>query len=97
MDGPETRHHRQLPHYQPECGTFFIAFRLADSLPTDILTRLKEEHTQRENQLRAKGGHAELPLARATQGAGGSASIPKLQLTDPKTNSTETVILTRVA
>ena len=32
-----------LPHIHPRDGIFFITFRLADSLPINVLKRLKEE------------------------------------------------------
>ena len=34
---------RNLPHIHPRDGIFFITFRLADSLPTNVLEKLKEE------------------------------------------------------
>jgi REP element-mobilizing transposase RayT len=37
---------RNLPHYQPSQGEFFITFRLANSLPQAIISKLKEEHQQ---------------------------------------------------
>jgi putative transposase len=39
-------YHRNLPHYQPRGGTLFITFRLADSLPVDVIKELK---IQKEN------------------------------------------------
>ncbi len=35
---------RNLPHYQPANATLFITFRLAGSLPVEILQRLREEY-----------------------------------------------------
>ena len=35
---------RNLPHIHPRDGIFFITFRLANSLPTNILKKLKEEN-----------------------------------------------------
>lgn len=32
-----------LPHLESSEGTYFVTFRLADSLPASVLTRLKEE------------------------------------------------------
>src|SRR5699024_643307 len=37
---------RNLPHYQPYCGEFFITFRLANSLPKNILSKLRSEYRQ---------------------------------------------------
>ena len=34
---------RNLPHIQPEGATLFITFRLADSLPVEVLERLHQE------------------------------------------------------
>jgi putative transposase len=34
---------RSLPHYQPRGATFLINFRLAGSLPADVIERLKNE------------------------------------------------------
>ena len=42
---------RNLPHYQPVDATFFVTFRLADSLPADTVARLKEERVQEEKLL----------------------------------------------
>ena len=35
---------RNLPHIHPRDGIFFITFRLADSFPTNVLKKLKEEN-----------------------------------------------------
>lgn len=37
---------RNLPHYQPECGEFFVTFRLVDSLPKAVVAKLKQEKKQ---------------------------------------------------
>ena len=42
---------RNLPHYQPAYATFFITFRLAGSLPSEVIAHLKEEHHQNEKLL----------------------------------------------
>jgi REP element-mobilizing transposase RayT len=34
---------RRLPHYQPPGATFFVTYRLAGSLPMEVLLQLKEE------------------------------------------------------
>jgi putative transposase len=39
-----------LPHWQPEHSTYFVTFRLAGSLPHDVIMRLKEEYAQEEEQ-----------------------------------------------
>ena len=36
---------RHLPHIQPPGATFFITFRLANSLPPEVLEKLQEERT----------------------------------------------------
>ena len=41
---PSHFYHRKLPHYQPAEATFFVTFRLADSIPKDVIRRLKENH-----------------------------------------------------
>ncbi|MCW9707087.1 transposase [Fodinibius salsisoli] len=35
---------RNLPHYQPPQGEFFITFRLANSLPKDAVAKLRDEY-----------------------------------------------------
>lgn len=35
---------RNLPHYQPANATLFVTFRLAGSLPVEVLQRLREEY-----------------------------------------------------
>jgi REP element-mobilizing transposase RayT len=42
---------RQLPHIQPEGATVFITFRLADSLPVEVVARLREERDQAEKRI----------------------------------------------
>jgi REP element-mobilizing transposase RayT len=44
-----TYYKRNLPHYQPEGSTFFITFRLAGSLPVEVILQLKED---REKELK---------------------------------------------
>ncbi len=41
---PSHFYHRKLPHYQPAEATFFVTFRLAGSIPKDVIRRLKENH-----------------------------------------------------
>ena len=50
---------RNLPHIQPEGATLFITFRLANSLPKEVIERLrmeKEEAEKKINQLSDKWG-----------------------------------------
>lgn len=49
---------RNLPHYQPPGGEFFITFRLANSLPKEKLARWKIEKEQLINSLRTKTSSA---------------------------------------
>jgi len=46
---------RQLPHYQPSSATYFVTFRLADTLPAEVIQRLREN---REAELRHVGQDA---------------------------------------
>jgi len=41
---------RRLPHWHPEGQTFFITFRLANSLPARVIQALQEER-ERERQI----------------------------------------------
>jgi len=43
---------RNLPHYQPEGATFFVTFRLAGSLPKEIMERLFAETDRRGRELK---------------------------------------------
>ena len=49
---PTAVHHRHLPHWQQAGTTYFITFRLADSLPAD---RLRELETDRLDWLPVRG------------------------------------------
>lgn len=42
---------RHLPHIQPPGATFFITFRLANSLPPEVLEKLQEEHAAIELEI----------------------------------------------
>jgi putative transposase len=42
---------RNLPHIQPEGATLFITFRLANSLPKEVIERLKAEKEQVEEKI----------------------------------------------
>lgn len=44
MDNEKTYYCRNLPHYQPTSASYFITFRLAGSLPNEVIIRLKEEY-----------------------------------------------------
>lgn len=37
-------YHRKLPHFQPAEATFFMTFRLAGSMPMDVIRRLRENY-----------------------------------------------------
>ena len=50
MQPKDTRYHRNLPHIHPEGFPLFITFRLADSLPLNVLQELAK---QREHELNA--------------------------------------------
>ncbi|MFZ5909725.1 MAG: transposase [Chloroflexota bacterium] len=54
---------RNLPHIQPEGATLFITFRLANSLPPEVIERLKAEKEQVEeiiNQITDKSEREKL-------------------------------------
>jgi len=51
MEDNKIYYRRNLPHYQPTGATFFITFRLAGSLPDEVIVRLKEEHQLSEQLL----------------------------------------------
>lgn len=42
---------RNLPHIQPEGATIFITFRLANSLPKEVIERLQAEKEQAEKRI----------------------------------------------
>jgi hypothetical protein len=42
---------RHLPHFQPPGATLFITFRLAGSLPREVIERLMEEKARTEAAL----------------------------------------------
>lgn len=49
-----TFYRRNLPHTHPSGATFFVTFRLAGSLPAEVIERLRQELTEEERQLRAR-------------------------------------------
>jgi putative transposase len=50
---------RNLPHYQPPGGTYFVTFRLAGPFPQEVVARLNEERAKAERQLLEVGGKEE--------------------------------------
>lgn len=44
MEEDKIYYRRNLPHYQPYYATYFITFRLAGSLPSEVIIKLKEEY-----------------------------------------------------
>jgi REP element-mobilizing transposase RayT len=52
-----TRSRGYLPHWESEHATYFVTFRLADSLPRDLLERLRQE---RDVLDRAKQAHSDV-------------------------------------
>ncbi len=47
----KTFYHRKLPHWIPPDAVFFITFRLANSLPANVLQELKEEKDRRRRRI----------------------------------------------
>ena len=48
---PKIYYRRNLPHYQPPDGTFFVTSRLAGSLPQEVVARLRHERDDHEKWL----------------------------------------------
>jgi len=44
---------RNLPHYQPQGYTFFVTFRLSDSLPLHVIKRLQADQESKLEQIAA--------------------------------------------
>jgi len=44
-------YHRDLPHFQPAKATFFITFRLAGSLPKEVIVKLKSVYEHKLKRL----------------------------------------------
>ena len=44
---------RNLPQFQPFVATLFITFRLAGSLPKEVMLRLDEELRDKEDEINA--------------------------------------------
>ena len=51
MEDVQIYYKRNPPHFPPPGATVFITFRLAGSLPAEVIARLKEEHRQDEKLL----------------------------------------------
>jgi putative transposase len=56
---PKTYYRRNLPHYQPPGATYFVTFRLAGSLPQEVVARLKEQRAKAETLLLETGRREE--------------------------------------
>jgi len=56
--GSSIFYRRNLPHYQPPNGAFFVTFRLANSLPVKIIDELKREYHEKEKKLKTITGRA---------------------------------------
>ncbi|HMB22034.1 MAG TPA: transposase [Anaerolineales bacterium] len=50
MSAKDAYYHRNLPHYHPIGYPLFITFRLAGSLPMDVLTEIKASEDQSANE-----------------------------------------------
>lgn len=50
---------RSLPHYHPQGATLFITFRLANSLPQEVINHLKREAWLKERKLNKIVGETE--------------------------------------
>jgi putative transposase len=48
-----------LPHWHPEGQIFFITFRLANSLPVQIIQDLQEQHEREKQAIHAKFGRSQ--------------------------------------
>jgi putative transposase len=55
----KTYYRRNLPHYQPPGATYFVTFRLAGSLPHEVVARLREGRTKDERVLLGTGAREE--------------------------------------
>ena len=51
MENDTIYYRRNMPHIQPGGATFFVTFRLAGSLPKEVVLRLKEEQSKNERLL----------------------------------------------
>lgn len=58
----EGYHHRgYLPHLKVSGAAYFVTFRLADSLPREVIARLKEQRDDRLHRATLASGHDENP------------------------------------
>jgi putative transposase len=57
MPENKTFHWRHLPHYYPEDTIFFVTFRLAGSMPAEIIAQLKDVNDQRKIEPRDRWEH----------------------------------------
>ena len=58
----QLRHHRNLPHWQAPNGVYSNVFRLAGSLPQDVIQQLQEERTFAKKTLLKKGLSEEVTM-----------------------------------
>jgi len=47
----KTYYHRHLPHYQPPEATYHVVFRLAGSLPAEVIERLRIEREAEDKRI----------------------------------------------
>jgi putative transposase len=52
MQKIKTHYRRNLPHIQPIGATFFVTFRLKDSIPAAMLSQLRQEYEEKKAQLK---------------------------------------------
>lgn len=52
-------YHRNLPHYQPEGADFHVVFRLAGSLPLEVVESLRRENEESKRRIAAIQNHNE--------------------------------------
>jgi len=51
MEETKTFYQRNMPHFQPSGYTYFVTFRLANSLPNHIVLKLREDYKEHLKQL----------------------------------------------
>ena len=49
-----TFYRRNLPHFHPTGAIFFVTFRLAGSLPAEIVEQLRTEFEEEERRLKMR-------------------------------------------
>lgn len=57
MQDEKIYYRRNLPHYQPSHASYFITFRLAGSLPNDVIIKLKEEYESAIKKVKINNPH----------------------------------------